>query len=186
MKTMNPTTNRLTQWLADSAKGNSLVLTPQGDLHVDAKHHKITEDYLLYTGNTLHMKHANIYSRIGDALYEDFTIDLYRGDLVIHQVENCGCLALHQSPVVKENETFLAYFKWDGTTFLIIADHMISRNLHIAAMESNTEEDAFMLTIFLRMLARHDAGLANNVATRLGTTLNQSPVVTGGVADEGI
>lgn len=160
-----------TQYLYDHISNKKqfreLALTREGRLLVDSAMEETADSfYIYYNGNVCCMQGAH-QCCIGALPDEYLTCPTIVGETSFHGIEDSGCLLHSNQPVLEEETSVFAVFRYRDLLGLYMADSMVSKGIYFSLMEYTPEDEVLYGKLFQRMVYRHDPEAAETVAAWL-------------------
>lgn len=150
--------------ISNKEQFHELILTQEGNLYIDSALENVADSfYMYYNGNIYCIQGKKRY--INGSLPEGHLIfPTIVGATSFHNIEETGCLLHSKEPVLDEDSSAFAVFRYKDMLALYLADSMVSRGIYFVLMDYTSEDEALYSNVFSGLLRRHDPEAAEALA----------------------
>ena len=161
---VNNITTKVSHWIEQEEKLCELILTPDGNLFVDANFEFCADWFLIfYDGNVCLRPHDSLWC-FGSRPDSCTLFPIYVGESTIYANDESDCVLHSDHPVLDCDLTAFAVFRYGDMLGMYTADTTLSRRIHFRAMVSTPANKDYVLEAFFEQLARPKPELAKAAA----------------------
>lgn len=154
-------------WIAQKEMFHELILAQDGRIYPALGIEKAADWSLVYYNGNICVNQGDDMYCVGSLPKEVFRIPTAAGETSFHSIEDSGCLLHSNQPVLEEETSVFAVFRYQDLLGLYMADSVVSRGIYFALMEYTPEDEVLYGKLFQRMVSRHDPEAAEKVAAWL-------------------
>lgn len=151
--------------ISNKEQFHELILTKNGNLYIDSALENAADSfYMYYNGNIYCIQGENHY--ISGSLPEShLAFPTVVGETSFHYVEDGGCLLHSNEPILEDDMIACVVFRHKDKLGLYMADSTVSRRVYLILMKYTLEDEALYTGVFTRLLAKHDAAMAETLTS---------------------
>ena len=154
-------------WPIQKDQLSDLILAPDGRIYLSPSFEETADwSFVYYNGSSCAHWCDNIYCR-GGLPKKCMSFPVSVGETSFQNVEDAGYLLRSCEPVLDDDTSVFAVFRFKDQLAIYMADSTVSRGIYFILMDYTPKDEALQIEVFIRLLSRHDTGMAENLTTWL-------------------